>query len=252
MEDIASEGSESNQEDETMASWDLSIDQSSDVYIKLKDVRVKRDLDSRSLQGDQDRMIGSTMWFCPSSKKRIQCTLSEDVMEETYVWVLEQFLDVMKGKAPASVIIDDDLTIQNAIKRVFSIAHRRLYAWHLMRNATSHVHVNAFMPKLKRCMLGDFDDLWVSMIKEFHLVQNNWLKELYEKRMMWATLDIRGCFFTGRITSRCKAFHSHLGNFVNPQICLFEFVEQYQRCLCYFLSKEREVDYDSKYGNVVP
>ncbi|KAG4907015.1 hypothetical protein JHK84_055539 [Glycine max] len=41
MEDIASEGSESNQEDETMASWDLSIDQSSDVYIKLKDVRVK-------------------------------------------------------------------------------------------------------------------------------------------------------------------------------------------------------------------
>jgi len=24
-----------------MASWDLSIDQSSDVYIKLKDVRVK-------------------------------------------------------------------------------------------------------------------------------------------------------------------------------------------------------------------
>lgn len=179
------------------------------------------------------------------------CLISDE-MEETYVWVLEQFLDVMKGKAPASVIIDDDLTIQNAIKRVFSIAHRRVYAWHLMRNATSHVHVNAFMPKLKRCMLGDFDDLWVSMIKEFNLVQNNWLKELYEKRMMWATLDIRGCFFTGRITSRCKAFHSHLGNFVNPQICLFEFVEQYQRCLCYFLSKKREVDYDSKYGNVVP
>lgn len=55
--------------------------------------------------------------------------------EETYVWLLNQLMDAMKGKTPSSVITDGDLAMKNAISRVFPNAHHRLCAWHLLRNA---------------------------------------------------------------------------------------------------------------------
>lgn len=62
---------------------------------------------------------------------------------------------------------------------------------------------------------------------------------MYEKRKMWSTAHIRGNFFVViRTTSRCEAFHSHMGNYVNPRINLTDFVEQSQRCQSYFHFKE--------------
>lgn len=52
--------------------------------------------------------------------------------EETYVWLLEQFLEAMGGKAPTSVITDGDMAMRNAIRKVFPDAHHRLCAWHLL------------------------------------------------------------------------------------------------------------------------
>jgi len=42
--------------------------------------------------------------------------------EETYVWLLEQFLSEMKGKPPLSVITDGDLAVKIFIKKVFRAA----------------------------------------------------------------------------------------------------------------------------------
>lgn len=39
--------------------------------------------------------------------------------EETYVWLLEQFLMEMKGKSPSLVITEGDVAMRNAIRRVF-------------------------------------------------------------------------------------------------------------------------------------
>jgi hypothetical protein len=51
--------------------------------------------------------------------------------EETYVWLLEQFLVAMAGKSPVSVITDGDLAMRNAIGQVFPTSHHRfmLHSW---------------------------------------------------------------------------------------------------------------------------
>lgn len=51
--------------------------------------------------------------------------LSNETMEK-YVWLLQQFVEVMKGKTPVSVITDSDLAMKNAIKQVFPKTHHRL------------------------------------------------------------------------------------------------------------------------------
>jgi hypothetical protein len=177
--------------------------------------------------------------------------------EETYVWLLEQFLTAMKGKHPLSVITDGDLAMRNAIKRVFPKSHHRLCAWHLLRNATSNIGVPACMSHLKRCMLGDmevekFENIWSEMIEKFGLQDNSWVKDLYEKRKMWATAHIRGSFFAGiRTTSRCEALHSHIGQFLHSRINMTDFVQQFHRCLTFFRFREIEADFQSNYGDPV-
>jgi len=119
--------------------------------------------------------------------------------EDTYVWLLDQFLTAMKGKAPVSVITDGDLVMKNAIKKVFMNVHHRLCSWHLLRNASANIGIPEFMPYLKRCMLGDievdkFEELWSEMVHKFSLEQNNWIKELYDRRQMWSTAHIRVFF----------------------------------------------------------
>ena len=45
--------------------------------------------------------------------------------EETYMWLLEQFLKEMKGKHPSFVITDADLAMRNAIRIVFPRTHHQ-------------------------------------------------------------------------------------------------------------------------------
>lgn len=106
--------------------------------------------------------------------------------EDTYIWVLEQFLGAMGGKCPVSVITDGDVGMRNAIKKVFPNARHRLCSWHLLRNATSNVKKPKFVSKFKQCMLGDYDIRefkvkWEALVTKFGLQDNIWVKDLYDK-----------------------------------------------------------------------
>lgn len=177
--------------------------------------------------------------------------------EETYVWLLECFMEAMDGKSPTSVITDGDLAMRNVIKKVFPRSHHRLCAWHLIRNATSNVGNVRFIGKLRQCMLGDYDIgefklKWEWMIAEFGLEDNNWVRELYAKRKMWATAHIRGKFFAGfRTTSRCESLHAEFGRYVNIHNNLMDFLKHFFRCLNYMRYKEVEADFESVHGEPV-
>lgn len=49
-------------------------------------------------------------------------------IEETCVWILEQFLEVIKGKCLIFIITNGDLAMRNSIRRIFPNAYRWLYA----------------------------------------------------------------------------------------------------------------------------
>lgn len=54
-------------------------------------------------------------------------------MEETYVWLFDQFvLDMGTSKTTVSIITDGDVPMPNAIRQVLPSAHHRLCAWHLL------------------------------------------------------------------------------------------------------------------------
>lgn len=178
-------------------------------------------------------------------------------IEETYVWLLETFLEAMKGKMPVSVITDGDLSMRKAIGKVFPSTHHRLCAWHLIRNATSNVKNPRFTSLFKKCMLVDyeivdFERKWNEMVLECGVQDNVWVLDLYKKKDMWSTAHIRGKFFGGfRTTSRCEGLHAKIGTFVNNRNNLAEFLQHFNQCLEYLRFKELEADFSSMHGDRV-
>ncbi|KAJ1386789.1 hypothetical protein SESBI_40532 [Sesbania bispinosa] len=111
--------------------------------------------------------------------------------------------------------------------------------------------------KFRRSMLGDYDvgrfrTKWDELINEFDLHGNQWVKELYEKRKMWATAHIRGNFFAGfRTTSRCEGIHAQVGRFVHYRNNLTEFLKHFTRYLAYTRQRELEADFETIIGEPV-
>ncbi|XP_016169062.1 protein FAR1-RELATED SEQUENCE 5-like [Arachis ipaensis] len=177
--------------------------------------------------------------------------------QESYIWVLRQFLECMQGKAPHSVITDGDPAMRIAIRSVFPEAHHRLCAWHLLRNATVNISDPRFTQMFRHCMLADmeieeFEAHWESMLNECGVREVEWVKELYSKKHAWATAYIRGRFFAGvRTTSRCESLHAKLGRFVESRYGVLEFVRNFQRCVDFLRDTEDELDFRSWYGTPV-
>ncbi|XP_057418941.1 protein FAR1-RELATED SEQUENCE 5-like [Lotus japonicus] len=178
--------------------------------------------------------------------------------EETYVWLLEQFMTAMNGKAPISVITDGHVPMKNAIQKVFPRAHHRLCAWHLLRNANSNVSDPNFISKLTKCMLwdfeiGEFEEKWSEMVVECGVEDNEWVIDLYERKKMWCAAHMRGEFFAGfRTTSRVEGLHAQVGKFVNSWNNLTDFMHNFNRYLSYQRFRELEADFASLHGDHVP
>ncbi|XP_016207194.1 protein FAR1-RELATED SEQUENCE 5-like [Arachis ipaensis] len=177
--------------------------------------------------------------------------------QESYIWVLRQFLECMQGKAPQSVITDGDPAMRIAIQSVFPDAHHRLCAWHLLRNATANVSDPRFTQMFRHCMLADmeideFEAHWEAMLNECGVREVEWVKDLYTKKHAWAIAYIRGRFFAGvRTTSRCESLHAKLGRFVESRYGVLEFVRNFQRCVDFLRDTEDELDFRSWYGTPV-
>ncbi|XP_019416721.1 PREDICTED: protein FAR1-RELATED SEQUENCE 5-like [Lupinus angustifolius] len=74
--------------------------------------------------------------------------------EETYVWILEIFLEAMNGKQPKCVITNGDLAMKNSIQRVFPETQHRLCALHICNNAGKNIKKKNFHKDFQKVMLN--------------------------------------------------------------------------------------------------
>ncbi|KAF1897669.1 hypothetical protein Lal_00032426 [Lupinus albus] len=175
--------------------------------------------------------------------------------EETYVWLLGNFLEAMNGKHPKCVITDGDLSMKNAIKRIFPATHHRLCAWHICNNAGKNIKKNNFHKDFQKVLYADveideFNMMWEELIAKHALHNNAWASQIFDCRSMWARSYIRGKFYAGlHTTSRCEGLHSQMGRYVESGYNVTEFLHHFQRCLSYMRNNEVMEDFKSSYGD---
>ncbi|XP_028105682.1 protein FAR1-RELATED SEQUENCE 5-like [Camellia sinensis] len=147
-----------------------------------------------------------------------ECALLASETVETYIWVLEKFLNAMDHKMPLSAIIDGDETMRKAIKTVMPTARHRLCKWHLKMNALSNIHMEGFLHGFEKCMSMQctqemFELECKNLVDKYGLHNNMWIADVYCKRTLWAEAYLHGYFFAGaKSTQRCDSMNSILNN----------------------------------------
>lgn len=120
-----------------------------------------------------------------------------DATEETYTWVLQQFLECMSGKKPLSIVTNGNRAMRQAITWIFPDSCHRLCSWHFIRNCTSNISNVNFVSAFKKCMFGDYEVGWIwGKVSQYSWIiwvdGYKWIEEIYKKKHMWTTSYLRG------------------------------------------------------------
>ncbi|XP_062080386.1 protein FAR-RED IMPAIRED RESPONSE 1-like [Humulus lupulus] len=176
-----------------------------------------------------------------------------DETEETYTWVLEEFLECMKNKPPPVVVTDSDRAMVKAIQKVFPTSVHRLCAWHLQNNVAINEPHPVFKSKFNELLYQyyteeDFEDTWNIMVLEFEFEDSRWATTTYNSRS-WAECFLRGHFFGGlRTTQRSESINSYLSHFLTSELKLRDLVGQVDKAILSIRHTEREDEFISNHS----
>ena len=64
-----------------------------------------------------------------------------DETKESFIWLFTSFINAMGGKAPITIMTDQDAAMAAAINILMPTTHHRICLWHLCQNATKNLGV---------------------------------------------------------------------------------------------------------------
>nr|CAD1843587.1 unnamed protein product [Ananas comosus var. bracteatus] len=191
------------------------------------------------------------------------CAFLLDETAESYIWLLETFLEAMGGRHPKSIFTDHDQAISKAIEIVLPESRHRLGLWNILVNAKKNlggIYSNPnFISIFSICLDGCLDEIkfqstWENMIKTFNLEENEWLNRLHETRANWCTafgIDLFSAKMksTQRSESTNSIFHQLLGTTL-PPIKVIEFYELKSEEMRQVEQDENLLCNEGSFGNV--
>ncbi|XP_027081557.1 protein FAR1-RELATED SEQUENCE 5-like isoform X1 [Coffea eugenioides] len=180
------------------------------------------------------------------------CALLGGKTAETYVWLLETFLEATNHKAPVSVITDGDKAIEEAIQKTFPTSQHRICRWHLFKDAVSSAgDSSSFGPEFKKCMEEnwnpeEFEVAWIKLVEKYGLQGHPWFEETYSRRTKWAEAYLREHFFAGLTSIRGHGMNTYFTRFLQVWHKLHEFVRHYDKALVCLREDEAKADSESE------
>lgn len=181
-----------------------------------------------------------------------------DETTESFIWLFETWMKAMSGKKPRTILTDQCASIAKAISVVLPESRHRLCLRHIYQNAATHLsHVyetHGFSQIFKDCIYNNeteenFASGWEKMLKDYDLVNNKWLSELFMVRQKWALVYGRDTFYADMTTTECsESINEFLNKFVKRKYSLKEFLTQYEKALANQRRNELEKDCESVRG----
>ncbi|XP_059658335.1 protein FAR1-RELATED SEQUENCE 5-like [Cornus florida] len=117
-----------------------------------------------------------------------ELALMYDETANSFAWLFDSFLNAMSGKAPQTILTDQDGAMAKALAQVMPRTRHLLCTWHIMANAQKHVGtifrndegIKSVLSQFMYCY-DDKDDFciqWDVMLRDYNVVGNTWLNNL--------------------------------------------------------------------------
>ncbi|KAK6139529.1 hypothetical protein DH2020_026729 [Rehmannia glutinosa] len=165
------------------------------------------------------------------------CVLLREENLRSFSWALKAFLGFMNGKAPQTILTDQNMCLKEAIGMEMPATKHALCIWLIVAkfpswfNAVLGERYNEWKAEFYRLYnletIEDFELGWRDMVNAFGLHTNRHIASLYALRNLWALPYLRNHFFAGMTTpGQSKSINAFIQRFLSAQTRLAHFVEQ--------------------------
>lgn len=165
------------------------------------------------------------------------CVLLREENLRSFSWALKAFLGFMSGKAPQTILTDQNMCLKEAISMEMPATKHALCIWMIVAkfpswfNAVLGERYNEWKGEFYRLYnlesIEDFELGWREMVNSFGLHTNRHIINLYGLRSFWALPFLRSHFFAGMTTiGQSKSINAFIQRFLSAQTRLAHFVEQ--------------------------
>ncbi|XP_042515193.1 protein FAR1-RELATED SEQUENCE 5-like isoform X2 [Macadamia integrifolia] len=184
------------------------------------------------------------------------CGLIADETIESFIWLFSTWLKAMDSRPPVAIITDQCPSLLRAIPHVFPNAKHRYCSWHVQKHFMEHLsNLYGTSPSFKkdfgRCIYGsqtenEFETSWQELLIAYNLVEHEWLKKMYEQRVHWVPLYLKGTFFAGMSsTQRSEGMNYYFRGYFKQSIPLHKFARQYEKAIQRRREREASSDFSS-------
>ncbi|KAK9029347.1 hypothetical protein V6N11_026466 [Hibiscus sabdariffa] len=164
------------------------------------------------------------------------CVLLREENLRSLSWALKAFLGFMNGKAPQTILTDQNMCLKEAIAIEMPTTKHALCIWMIVAkfpswfNAVLGECYNEWKAEFYRLYnlesIEDFELGWRDMVNSFGLHTNRHIANLFALRSLWALPYLRSHFLAGMTTTgHSKAVNSFIQRFLSAQTRLPHFVE---------------------------
>ncbi|XP_034702012.1 protein FAR1-RELATED SEQUENCE 11 [Vitis riparia] len=165
------------------------------------------------------------------------CVLLREENLRSFSWALKAFLGFMNGKAPQTILTDQNMCLKDAIAMEMPTTKHALCIWLIVAkfpswfNAVLGERYNEWKAEFYRLYnlesVEDFELGWRDMVNLFGLHTNRHVANLFALRSLWALPYLRTHFFAGMTTTgQSKSINAFIQRFLSAQTRLAHFVEQ--------------------------
>lgn len=165
------------------------------------------------------------------------CVLLREESLRSFSWALKAFLSFMYGKAPQTILTDQNVFLKEAISMEMPTAKHALCIWMIVAkfpswfNAVLGERYNEWKSEFYRIYnlesIEDFELGWRDLVNSFGLHSNRHIVNLYGLRSLWALPFLRSHFFAGMTAiGQSKSINAFIQRFLSAQTRLAHFVEQ--------------------------
>ncbi|XP_072950357.1 protein FAR1-RELATED SEQUENCE 5-like [Typha angustifolia] len=133
------------------------------------------------------------------------CAFMTDESEDSFSWLFETWMALMSRRKPVSFTTAYDHVLEAAALNVFpDVRHRfcKRDIFSKCKEKLSNVYSAhpLFKVELKKCVnesqsFEEFESSWKMLMNRYNLVDNGWLRTLYEIRHKWVPLYLKDKFF---------------------------------------------------------